>query len=107
MLSELSNPIPTIQEAKHRGVLLYGNHTPQRMIERGISSADIENALDHERAQVVDHSPNPDTLASPSCIVLGWNSSDIPLHVRVAYKVPMIVTVYEPTPPKWTTPFKR
>lgn len=107
MTDDLSNPVPLIQEAKHAGNLRYSGYALVRMIERAFSSLEVESALDHGRAQVIENSPNPETLVSPSCTVLGWNSEDRPLHVRVAYRVPEVVTVYEPVPPTWATPFKR
>ena len=107
MSEELSNPIPFIQDAKHNGQLWYSNHALKRLLEGGRNTEDVEDALDHGQAQIVGHSPDPDTLVSPSCIVLGWDKNDKAVHVVVAYRQPQVITVYEPTPPRWTTPYER
>lgn len=108
--SELANPLPVIQEAKHTGVLRYSKHSLEQTIERRISTDHVEDALDCRDVAVLEHYPADGRVPgnmSPSCLVLGWNSDRRPIHVIIAYQAIEVVTVYEPTPPKWVTPTQR
>ena len=103
----LSNPLPVIQATKHARALLSTPHCLQRRMLRGISTAEITEALDCADVKVLEHHPHdyrPDIGPSPSCLVLGWSSEGRPLHVVVAYATGWIVTTYEPTLPDWAAP---
>jgi len=51
----------------------------------------------------------PDHQRGPCCLVCGRTSPGRFLHVvcTTALDVIVIITVYEPKPPKWVTPFER
>ena len=51
----------------------------------------------------------PDDKRGASVLVSGTTSTGRPLHVvvGVAYEEAVIITVYLPTPPKWTSPSER
>ena len=100
----LRNPIPSIQLAKHAGELRYTYHALQRSIERGITTDQIEAALNAAMVEVIENYLGG---PSPSCLLLVWNQDAHPLHVIVAYGFMEVVTVYVPAPPRWVTPRTR
>ena len=76
----------------------------RRMVQRGISIADIRHALD--AGEVIEDYPAD--YPYPSVLVLGWIDRR-PLHV-VAARTPeeaIIITVYEPNPLRWEQDYKR
>jgi hypothetical protein len=70
-----------------------------------ITRADIEAVL--LNAQVLED--YPEWWLGPSCLVHGRDAAARDLHVVVSYgALPVtVITVYEPRPPKWITPFRR
>lgn len=44
-----------------------------------------------------------------SCLVLGYSPAGRPIHVVCTTSLPLLVliTVYEPKPPRWITPLRR
>lgn len=106
MEGALINPIPLIQRAKHGGALFYSEHCLKQAVERSITTDQIEEALNSPDIVVLENylssGPRP-----PSCLVLGWDRGGRPLHAIVAYPTAVVVTSYEPRPPKWITPTSR
>ena len=51
----------------------------------------------------------PDHRRGPCCLLFGYTWSQRPLHVVCTTVQPLLVliTVYEPMPPKWPTPTQR
>ncbi|MBI2170647.1 MAG: DUF4258 domain-containing protein [Chloroflexi bacterium] len=101
----VSSPIPMIQGAKHSGSLRYSYHALRQGLSRGISLARIEAALDSSQVRVLED--YQDDQRSPSCLVVGWDDDLRPLHVVVAYGAMRVITVYEPSLPKWGSPIER
>ena len=81
-------------------------HAVRRMFERGISEADVHEALSAGEEIAV----YPDDLPYPSRLLLRWRGGR-PLHLVVAYNARddenIIITVYEPDPAQWDDGFKR
>lgn len=100
----LSDPIPFVQEAKHVGELRYSDHVLRRLIERGITTDTVEEALDSPRVAVLE---NYLDQPSPSCMLLGWDYRQTPYHIHVVHDTIVVITVYVPTPPKWVDPWTR
>lgn len=51
----------------------------------------------------------PDAQRGPCCLIYGTTEAGRPLHVVCTTSLPTlrIITVYHPTPPKWTHPTRR
>lgn len=80
-------------------------HAHQRMVEEGVTldevletvgtSSMLENYPEHRRG--------------PCCLLNGFTGSRRPLHVVCTTTRPelIIITAYEPKPPKWLSPTQR
>ena len=91
--------IAWIRERIRRGEYLIKMHSRQRMSERGIWVADVENAL--LAGQIIeDYSLDP---RGHSCLVLGKDQAGHWLHVvcNVSTDVLAIVTAYYPEEQQW------
>lgn len=77
-------------------------HAQQEMLDEDITVANVREAL--AAAEVLENYPGHQRGAC--CLILGWSNADRPLHVVCTSGcVPaVIITVYEPKPPKWLTP---
>ena len=80
-------------------------HAHQEMIEEGVSLDDVTSAL--LAATLVEN--YPEHRRGSCCLVCSRSDSGRYLHVvcTTSLEVAIIITVYEPVPPKWPTPFKR
>ena len=80
-------------------------HAHGEMVEEDISLQDLIAAL--RRATVLEH--YPDHKRGACCLVLGETGTGRFLHVvcTTSLDVAIIITVYEPKPPKWVTPWQR
>ncbi len=80
-------------------------HAHQEMVEDNVQLADVVDVL--RRATVVEN--YPEHRRGPCCLVCGEDHSGRHLHVvcTTALDLTVIITVYEPTLPKWETPFRR
>jgi hypothetical protein len=81
-------------------------HALQRMFQRGIGTAEVQQAL--ARGKTIER--YPDDQPYPSRLVLGWVGAR-PLHVIVAeppgQQERIVITVYEPDPGRWEPGFER
>ncbi len=80
-------------------------HAHQEMIEEDISYESMVEAL--SQGIVVEN--YPEHQRGSCCLVCGQDSSGRFLHVccTTTLEVGIIITVYEPKPPKWVTPYQR
>jgi hypothetical protein len=104
------NLLAAIHESKTDGSLLFSAYNTRRRRERGITTQHIKDALNSPRAEVLEHYPDdsrPWIGHSPTCLVLGWDGDEEPLHVEVAYVTKWILTTYRPEEPKWRNPKER
>ncbi|WP_026767768.1 DUF4258 domain-containing protein [Selenomonas ruminantium] len=76
------------------------NHVLQRLIQRGIHTSDVVEAI--MTGEIIED--YPDDYPYPSCLVLGSNK----LHVvcGVGEGRLWIITAYSPTPDKWESDLK-
>lgn len=97
--------IAAVQTAKHEQRLKSPHNHLARMFEHGVDPSHVREALDHAEVEIfpetLEHHPNN---RSPACTFLGWDAHGTALHVIVAYRKMLVVTAYEPTPPRWVTP---
>ena len=81
-------------------------HATIARIERGISTASLEQAL--LSGVVIER--YPDDNPYPGCLILGWLGSGDPLHVVCSRgesePALRIVTLYEPDPELWESDFQ-
>lgn len=97
----MENPLYSIREAKHNKRLRWTREALKRSIERNIPVDDVCVALNAQNAEILRNAP---TDKSPSCLVLGWDDRGKAIHTVVAYHRMLVITVYEPKPPKYTNP---
>ncbi len=85
----------------------YRAHAVQKMVERGISFVEIDEASDNLR--IVNEYENDSPY--PSCLAQGFTKRDRPLHMVFAVnhliQTAYIITVYEPERARWTDNFTR
>ncbi len=90
--------------SQHR--LVYRVHAVERMFERRITGADVEEVLLSGEVIAV----YPDDTPYPSRLMLGFVRGR-PLHVAFADNTAaaerIIITVYEPDPRQWDSAFRR
>ncbi|MBI2912931.1 MAG: DUF4258 domain-containing protein [Chloroflexi bacterium] len=75
-------------------------HGVRQAEERNITPKQVEDAVLHEKAEIIED--YPDNPRGPSCLILGWTGDSRPLHVHVTYPpVVLVITVYEPGEDRW------
>ena len=75
-------------------------HAGERMIERHISVAEVEQALLNGEPEVIED--YPEDIRGPSCLILGLAASGRPLHIQCTYPSDVaVVTTYEPDQDEW------
>lgn len=86
--------------------IIYRIHATLRMAERGISRAEVEEAIG--QGETIES--YPDGKPYPSRLVLATVQGRL-LHVVVAWNEDdrewIVITVYEPDPAEWDAEFKR
>ena len=80
-------------------------HAQQEIAEEAISPEDVLHAI--AAGQVLENYPTHQRGAC--CLLYGQSCQGRPLHIVCATAQPtlIIITVYEPLSPKWTTPTQR
>ena len=79
----------------------FSRHAVDQSIIRGISVAEVEEAMT-TRAEVVED--YPDDKYGPSCLMLGFTMAGRPLHLQCSYPsrpIVKVITLYEPDPSLW------
>ncbi|MBT9149449.1 MAG: DUF4258 domain-containing protein [Dehalococcoidia bacterium] len=80
-------------------------HAQQEMVEEDITLDEVLEAI--ATAQILEN--YPEHLRGACCLINGLTENGRPLHVvcTTVRPVLIIITVYEPKPPKWITPARR
>jgi len=80
-------------------------HAQQEMVEEDITLDDVLGAI--AMAQILEN--YPEHRRGAYCLLNGVTKEGRPLHIVCTTERPVliIITVYEPKPPKWTTPTQR
>ncbi|MHB8621159.1 MAG: DUF4258 domain-containing protein [Chloroflexota bacterium] len=89
-----------IQEAVRRDRWALTTHARERAGKRLVGDEDLVHII--ANGEIVEH--YPDDPRGPSALVLGHTSDARPLHAVCAFDwsgTLLVITVYEPTPPKW------
>ncbi len=90
-----------INKSKNIIVSLHGQ---LRMNERGISIADVMNAIDN--GEIIEQYPKD--FPFPSCLILGISVNNIYIHIVVSINEDKIylITAYVPDKTKWEADLK-
>lgn len=101
----MSDPRDTIRSQATVGNVLVTQHAQHEMDEEDITLAEVIEAI--ASAQVLED--YPDHPRGACCLLFGRSGANRPLHVVCTTARPslIIITVYEPRPPKWRTPMQR
>lgn len=80
-------------------------HAQQEMVEEGINLNEVLEAI--STGGIIEN--YPDHRRGACCLLNGVTNNDRHLHIvcTTARPVLIIITVYEPKPPKWITPTQR
>ncbi|OHB73969.1 MAG: hypothetical protein A2Z25_05480 [Planctomycetes bacterium RBG_16_55_9] len=80
-------------------------HAQQEMAEEDITLDDVLEAM--ATGQILEN--YPEHRRGACCLLNGVTKKDRPLHIVCTTSQPVliIITVYEPSPVKWTTPTER
>jgi len=97
----------TIRKQAEQEDLRVTQHAQQEMAEEEIFLDDVLEALRSPSSQVLEN--YPEHRRGPCCLVGGYTQMGRPLHVVCTTTRPLLIliTVYEPKPPKWITPARR
>lgn len=86
-------------------MIVYSAHAVQRMVQRGVSEADVRAVLDAN--DIIESYPTDTPY--PSVLLLG-DAQGRPLHVVAAHDAAggrtIVITVYEPDPALWDATFR-
>ena len=80
-------------------------HAQQEMVEEDITLNEVFQSI--VSAQLLEN--YPEHRRGPCCLLSGRTTNGRPVHIvcTTAQPVLIIITVYEPKPPKWVTPTQR
>jgi hypothetical protein len=83
----------------------YSDHARGRLLDRDVTPAELAEAI--LGSQLLENYPT--YFTGPACLLYGDTAAGRPLHIVCSTTLPevVIITVYEPSPPKWLTPTRR
>lgn len=97
--------IESLKQAVVAGTLIWSRHALERILKRGISRAQVLDAL--ITGEIIEEYPQD--YPWPSALFLGWNG-DQPLHVVAALNpeenMVAIITAYQPDEGRFGPDFK-
>jgi hypothetical protein len=95
----------TIREQARSDNLRITQHAHQEMVAEEITLDQVQEAI--ETSELLENYPQHQRGAC--CLLAGQTNGGRPLHVvcTTAQPVLIVITVYEPKPPKWITPRQR
>lgn len=94
-----------IQRCVREGLFRFTLHAQSELANDGFTVDDVVLAV--ASATVLED--YPDAQRGPCCLLSGLASAERFMHlvITTAGEVPVVITVYEPLPPKWITPSQR
>ncbi len=95
----------TIRSMVSAGSWLISSHARKRMIQRGITTEEIEKAL--LSGEIIEDYPH--AFYGPACLLFALVLPGGPLHVVCGETSGSItvITVYRPSPSEWDASFKK
>lgn len=103
--NDLEATLERIRDQAAGEALRITQHAQEEMTDEEIVLADVLEAL--RSCQIVEN--YPEHRRGSCCLVCGYTQRWRPLHVVCTTAQPLLIliTVYEPKPPKWVTPTQR
>ena len=97
--------LENIRRLAAREALRVTQHAQQEMAEEDISLDEVLESI--RSGQILEN--YPEHRRGPCCLLLGYTGDRRPVHVvsTTVQPVLILITVYEPKPPKWVTPTQR
>lgn len=97
--------VARLQSQAESNAILLTVHAQQEMVDEGICLDDVFQVL--FAPEVLEN--YTEHRCGPCCLVCGNTENGRFLYVvcTTARELAIIITVYEPRPPKWPTPFRR
>ena len=94
-----------VKEKTRKGQYYFSRHGDQERQNDNLSIVEVEEAL--LTGRILEE--YKDTGRGDSCLTVGFTKQGKPIHIICAEMddLLVIVTVYIPTPPKFTNPFER
>lgn len=102
---DLASLLESLRVQAASGNLRLTQHAQQEMVEENIVLQEVLDAVAMSR--VLER--YPEHRRGPCCLLNGMTQAGRPLHVVCTTARPtlILITVYEPKPPKWVTPTQR
>jgi len=96
--------ITNLQMLCDRGAVRWTGHVLKRLLQRGISQADVIQAV--QGGEIIEQ--YPDDYPYPSCLLLGADAAGDPLHVCCGrgHDELWVITAYRPDADKWESDLK-
>jgi len=106
--NDVHNPEAIVRRLREQclaGAVRITLHAHQEMVEEDFLLKDLCDVL--TAPTVLEN--YPDHRRGPCCLVCGTTEAGRHAHVvcTTSLEAAIIITVYEPLPPKWPTPFER
>jgi hypothetical protein len=97
--------LPSFRRHIRLGSYRLSLHAQTELVEDGFTVSDLEAGL--LGGEVIED--YPDAVRGPCCLLNGVALDGRPIHIVVSYsgEIFVVITVYEPTPPKWNHPTER
>lgn len=97
--------VDRIRRCFERGDVFFSVHARQEMAEEGIETDELGAAV--ATAELLED--YPEHRRGPCCLLVGTTRTGRSLHVVCTTDLAsvIVITVYEPTPPRWVTPHRR
>ena len=105
--SDKGKILKRIRQQAAGGEVRVTQHAHIEMIENEVSYDDVVTAIASEKAEILEN--YSEHRRGACCLLGGSTNTGRALHVvcTTAQTQLIIITVYEPKPPKWVTPRKR
>lgn len=102
---DLQDILRKIRRHIESGAFRITQHAQQEMVEENIMLDEVLEAV--SRGAILEDYPQH--RRGPCCLLSGETARSRPLHVVCTTDLPMVIviTAYEPKPPRWATPFRR
>ncbi len=103
--AELERILARVKTQAAAGAYRVTQHAQQEMLEEEVRLDEVLQAV--ARAETLEH--YPEHRRGACCLLNGNTDQGRPLHVVCTVEQPLLIliTVYEPKPPKWVTPRER
>lgn len=104
-VNDVDRVLQRIRAQARDGSIRVTAHAQQAMIDEDMSPAEVRESISQGR--ILEN--YPDHLRGACCLLFGATRGGRPLRVVCTSSAPLliVITVYEPMPPKWVTATQR